>query len=277
VFGIGTANQTKEAQSEHEVGNDHLVHHLRIVAASAGEGRLTRRRYEELRGPGSPSSITVIRKLGNGSWRAACRAAGLEPASESSSTALRAASASLGHPLSRWGYRQWRRTQDDPTAWPALEYCGIAQWIELCRCGGVEVAVGRPRQLISNEAIFKALDAAAASMARPPLSREAYSSWRARQKAMGAKRIPSAGTVLSRFGSWGKACAAAGLGTPHWDRLDLIKALRAAAGGSALTRTRYDAWVAAGHGRPAISTMQRQFGSWAKALEAAGVARRVRS
>ncbi len=251
---------------------DDLVCHVRAVAERAGP-KLSRKRYEELRELGSPSSSTVIRRLGHGSWQAACRAAVVQsgrdfrPAKDSS-VALRAAAEAISHPLSRWGYRQWRAEQDDPTVWPALERCGAALWLELCRSAGVQVALGRPSRLISDEAILGALRRAAPESQTP----EAYSSWRRGQAARGVKATPSAGTVLARFGSWGKACMAAGIPGPRWawSREELVQALRAAAGDLPLTRRRYEEWLGKGQG-PAVSTLQRQFGSWGEALKAAGV------
>lgn len=221
-----------------------------------------------------------MRRLGDGSWLTACRRAGVAPAGaprahsgQDPVAAVRAAAAGVGHALSRWGYRTWRAAQADPGRWPSLDRYSPAEWRSLCRRAGVGGAIGKPRQLLLDRDLVVALRRASAE--RGPLSVEGYADWRSDQAAKGV-RVPSVATVLARFGSWDKACRAADLPglKRYWSDEELLEALGAAAmGATRLTAREYITWARAGGGeeRPGVATMMRRFGSWTRALEAAGI------
>jgi hypothetical protein len=120
--------------------SDELRSHVRAVAERVDANtELSAPRYDTLRSASAPSARTVMRRLGAGSWADACATIGVTPGAkppdrsdDEKVAAVRAAAVASRGRLNRWGYRNWRRSQPDPGAWPALKSCDDAEWASLC-------------------------------------------------------------------------------------------------------------------------------------------------
>ncbi len=102
----------------------------------------------------------------------------------------------------------------------------------------------------------------AAELGRSPTAQE-----------MRKRRLPRPETCAARFGSWNAALAAAGLETRHYsqDYTDeqLLQILRDLARDLDKTPTQLE--LRARPGLPSPTTYHRHFGTWRKALAAAGL------
>jgi hypothetical protein len=122
----------------------------------------------------------------------------------------------------------------------------------------------RARQFSAME-VLDALGRWAEQHGRPPT----YEDWK-----RAGEEHPSATTVAKLFGSWSAALLAAGLATPRprrWGRSEIIDALHtwAAEHGRAPRTSDWTGTDPSGR-RPAHLRVQREFGTWAQALRAAG-------
>lgn len=134
-------------------------------------------------------------------------------------------------------------------------------------------APGTPRhRRYSREDALEALHACAAELGAP-VGVDEYRRW-----SRGRSR-PSFTVVEGRFGSWRAAVAAAGLPARRWGGRDpryteasATEALRRAAAelGDPLRATDYRDW-ASEREAPSLRTLERLFGNWQAAGEAAGV------
>jgi len=120
------------------------------------------------------------------------------------------------------------------------------------------------RRTWSNDEILEALRADAERRGRAPLVRE----WS--RKGEGR---PTANLVMIRFGSWPAAIEAAGLSqvpVKKWTKDRILDALRADAEKRGKAPSSHE-WDRAAPDRPTRAVVIREFGTWAKALQAAGL------
>jgi hypothetical protein len=277
-FGSWNAGlRAAELPLTHEVGvwtRERVLVALRRDAARRGRtpvradwSRAARRR---------PSASTVAALFG--SWNAGLRAAGLDPNAERDKwtkpcvlEALRRLERKLG-----------RKPTSSDLQRPPVGYPNIAvitrkfgSWGAACRELGWHV---ERRLIAGDEQMLNALRAAAAELGAE-FGHEEY-------KSVSATRgWPSANAIAARFGSWNQAREMAGLPVVRpiqrgWTRDELIRALRAAArrlGRTPMARE----WngLAGELGWPHSATVIRTVGggSWERAIEEAGLARRPRS
>lgn len=139
-------------------------------------------------------------------------------------------------------------------------------------------AVARHRQRIRNEwrdaEIIGALQAWADARGHPPRARD----W----ARVGGSRYPCCGTVRRRFGSLQEALIRAGLQPaapetrPRWQDAEVLAALQAWAARHGRPPRRAD-WPRASLSRPGKTTVCNHFGTWPKALSAAGLGPHRRS
>ena len=113
----------------------------------------------------------------------------------------------------------------------------------------------------SDEELIDLLRAKAESLGRTPTSREVDSD----------KSMPSAFTYQNKFGSWNKALEAAGLSSNKnlYSDEELIDLLKAKAESLGRTPTKKD--IGSDESMPSANTYENRFGSWNKALKAAGL------
>jgi hypothetical protein len=223
-----------------------------------------------------PNASTVATLFG--SWNAGLRAAGLDPNAERDKwtkptvlEALRRLERKLG--------RQPRSgdLQRAPVGYPntAVITRKFGSWGAACRELGWRV---EPRLIASDQHMLDALRTAAVELG----AEFACEEYKAISTARG---WPSANAIVARFGSWNRAREMAGLPVVRplqrgWTREQLIRALRAAARRLGRTPMARD-WngLAAEFGWPHSATVIRRVGggSWERAIDEAGLARRSRS
>ena len=222
-----------------------------------------------------PSASTVATLFG--SWNAGLRAAGLDPNAErgkwTKPTVLEA--------LRRLERKLGRQPRSSDLQRPAVGYPNIAvvtrkfgSWGAACRELGWRV---EPRLITSDQHMLNALRTAAVELG-VEFGHEEY-------KAISTARgWASANAITARFGSWNRAREMAGLPVLRplqrgWTREQLIRALRAAARRLGHTPMARD-WngLAAEFGWPHSATVIRRVGggSWERAIDEAGLARRSR-
>jgi hypothetical protein len=121
----------------------------------------------------------------------------------------------------------------------------------------------------SASASIQALQDWTAMRGRPPQSMEWFHA---------NPEHPCSTTVRKRFGSWDRALAAANLqpGAPparsskHWSREETVEALKDWSAANGRLPEGVD-WVRASDTHPTTITVRKRFGTWKKALEAAGL------
>lgn len=128
------------------------------------------------------------------------------------------------------------------------------------------------RQSFTDDQILAALRAAAGRCGEP-LSHSRYDS--VSREVAG----PSSARIIQRFGSWRRACAAAGVAagsparryTPRWDRAGVRAAVvdYLASEDCAGTYADYEGWARAGPDRPSGATVRNILGGWQAAKQAA--------
>ena len=129
------------------------------------------------------------------------------------------------------------------------------------------------RESFTDDQILRAIRAAA-SRCGEPLSHTRYDS--VSRDVAG----PSSARIIQRFGSWRRACAAAGVasGVPareyahRWDQASVTSAVAAylVSEGCPGTYAGYEAWARAGTDRPSGATVRNVLGGWSAAKAAAG-------
>jgi hypothetical protein len=279
-FGSWNAGlRAAELPLTHEVGvwtRERVLVALRRDAARRGRSPVRGDWSKAARSRPSASTVAAL----FGSWNAALRAAGLDPNVERDKwtkptvlEALRRLERKLGRqPTSS-------DLQRPPVGYPntAVIKRKFGSWGAACRELGWHV---EPRMIASDEQMLSALRAAAAELGAE-FGHEEY-------KAISAAREwPSANAIAARFGSWNQAREMAGLPVVRpllvergWTREQLIRALRASARRLGDTPMARD-WngLAAQFGWPHSATVIRRVGggSWERAIEEAGLARRPRS
>lgn len=128
------------------------------------------------------------------------------------------------------------------------------------------------RQSFTDEQILAALRTAAGRCGEP-LSHARYDN--VSREVSG----PSSARIIQRFGSWRRACAAAGVAagtparayTPRWDRAGVRAAVAdyLASEGCPGTYADYEGWARADPDRPSGATVRNILGGWKAAKEAA--------
>ena len=274
-FGSWNAGlRAAELSLTHEVGvwtRERVLVALRRDAARRGRTPVRHEWSKAARRRPSASTVAAL----FGSWNAGLRAAGLDPNAERDKwtkptvlEALRRLERKLGRqPTSS-------DLQRPPVGYPntAVITRKFGSWRVACRELGWHV---EPRMIASDEQMLNALRAAAAELGAG-FGHEEF-------KAISAARgWPSANAITARFGSWNQAREMAGLPVVRplergWTRAQLIRALRAAARRLGRTPMARD-WngMAAQLGWPHSATVIRRVGggSWERAIEEAGLARR---
>lgn len=120
------------------------------------------------------------------------------------------------------------------------------------------------RQPVARETVIEALREAARELGHTPTGSE----WRR------LKRRPSGTAMYRLFGTWGAACEAAGLELSHqpprvWSRGEMLDAIRAFAAQNGRP-PKASEWKNADLEHPTVDALAREFGRFARALEAAG-------
>lgn len=121
----------------------------------------------------------------------------------------------------------------------------------------------------SDDDIFAAMRAAAGQCGEP-LSHNRYDGV--------TQDGPSAARIIQRFGSWSKACAAAGLTSAapsrsyshRWNHQNVSAAVAEYLRSGDGTYAGYEAWARSAPDRPSGATVRNMLGGWAAAKRAAG-------
>lgn len=216
--------------------------------------------------------------------------------------ALRRCAADLGHAPSRRDWDTWRARQNRPQDWPsasAIRNAFGGSWSRARHAaGGQPSPAASALRLTAQGASYTDKEMLAALLAAggenlSALTFEGYVRWaRARAPRLDGPRTPRSGKPFRRrWGSWAQAMEAAAeaagtTGNPRsraWGKTYgsevIIDALMEATadvkpGPHGLTFGQYDRWARThplGRPRPRAATVARHFGSWAHALEAAGL------
>lgn len=216
--------------------------------------------------------------------------------------ALRACAADGISPSSSREYIRWRQQQPAPSELPSAQFifrCFEDRWTAALDVAELPVQTGRRAQQrnpsthgYSAAEVTASLELWLAASPGDDLTFRAYATWARNHLAHHPDdRLPlSAPTFRAAFGSWQRAIAATTNGSPRARRgrdvrsgysdEQVCEQLAAAAWntrlGSKLTRKAYDEWaqvtITARGVHPAHSeTIRRRFGSWATALERAGL------
>jgi hypothetical protein len=255
-----------------------LIDALRAVAARTPDQYLTSAAYKEAaENAGLPSCSSVINRFG--SWAEACEAAKLPPAPHATDDdmikAIRAAANDLQKPVTETAYEKWRKQDPVRRRFPswAIRH-RFSCWEQACLSAGVANGSWRASGG-GHEHLYEALRTIYVEIGEP-LTIAAYDA--ARQQAPGSR--PAAITIIKRVGSWKKACEMAGIPDgsakerPKFSREYLADAIKsAAAEHHPLTSDTYQAWSKLERSRPSLQPILDRFGTWSKALEAAGIRR----
>jgi len=261
----------------HEVGVWTRERVVAVLRRDAGRRGRTPVRGDWFKATRSRPNAGTVEKL-FGSWNAGLRAAGLEPKAQPG----RWTNPSVLEALRRFECELGRQpTSGDlerpPAGYPnkAVISRKLGSWGAACRELGWHA---EPRVISSEEQMLDALRDAATELGAE-FAHEQY------KVISTARGWPSANAITARFGSWNRAREMAGLPVVRplqrgWTREELIRALRAAArrlGGTPMARD----WnrLAAELGWPHSATVARRLGagSWGRAIDEAGLARRPRS
>ncbi|WP_040598240.1 homing endonuclease associated repeat-containing protein [Patulibacter medicamentivorans] len=249
--------------------------------------------------PPGPSGSTVSLRFG--SWTAALRLAGLDPAlarrragAVTGSTperraevvaALRAFAVDVGvadgdaarswetfRALGPAAYAAWREECDRSVPSSVVVRACASPWIAALQLAGLASAARVPRKplVFTDDAMLRALrDAAAALPEGVGLSNLRYQAWRGDRDD-----VPTSRLVWERFGSWAAALTAAGVraAPPAVDGEELLAALRRflAETSGEPHRDRYLLWAADERRAPPVGAFTIAFGSWSAAIAAAG-------
>jgi hypothetical protein len=216
--------------------------------------------------------------------------------------ALHACAADGVSPSSPGDYSGWREQQPLPNELPSVQFisrCFEDRWSAALDVAELPVPTGRRAQQRNPSTHGYLLAELATSLrlwladsAGDDLTFRAYATWAKNRLAdQPDERLPlSAPTFRVAFGSWQRTIALATNGSPRARRgrdvrssysdeqmcKQLAAAARSTSLGSKLTRKTYDQWAqvtfTARGVHPAHSeTIRRRFGSWATALERAGL------
>jgi len=208
-----------------------------------------------------PTSPTYLSRFG--SWNAALEAAGLKPNRRSNYTderlieILRDLADELGR-LPTCREMRARRDLPDPTTYIRR----FGNWRNALARLGTETRTDSAHHTDAD--LLDALRGLADELGRPP----------AVQELLARPDLPTPGAYVHRFGDWSNALEAAGLDAsyrrpPAYTDADLLDALRGLA--AELDRTPTGRELLARRDLPSPSICQIRFGSWNKALEAAGL------
>ncbi|HVT78364.1 MAG TPA: hypothetical protein VHD87_15110 [Acidimicrobiales bacterium] len=258
---------------------------LRAAARHAGSDTVSRSQYDTWRSaqPGPlPSSSAVIAAFGR--WVDALKVAGLKVRNEQvhvrwtrkqrldAITAAARAVKRSGVPFTRSAYMRWREEQPDPTTVPSAVEYSPEMWQDLCADAGID-AWARPNgEFITTEAVSRALRACFDETGSA--SRAAYRDWYAQLDPKRRFEAPYFDSIVSKFGTWRAACAAAGVppgqGWP-WTEEEALEALRVALADLPATPTQaaYRAWAETNAPAPSLWVLSRIFGSFGEAVTAA--------
>lgn len=180
---------------------------------------------------------------------------------------LRRAAAEVGEPLTRRAYDVWarRRMAQDPRVADSVVSARFGSWADGCAAAGVRCG---PDPLTEARLIDAVRDVA--QRHGGPLSSATY-----KRLTEHNPDLPSCSSVVTAFGAWADACAAAGVDAAEPTPVeDMIAAMQSAAvGGSTLTAVAYEAWRAAAPAERPIPeyVIRWRFGDWSSALASAGL------
>ena len=245
--------QLLENAGARHYSDEELFEALKRKAESLGRTPMTRDVESD---KSMPSAITYSNRFG--SWNEALKAAGFLVNAQASYTneeligQLRAKAESLGRTPTRDGV-------DSDKSMPSVKaYTNrFGSWNEALKAAGLLVNV---QASYTNEELISRLRAKAESLGRTPTIKDTRSD----------KSMPSNETYADRFGSWNEALKIAGLlvntGRTNEDLIGLLKAKAESLG---RTPTMKD--VDSDKSMPSVATYIGRFGSWNKALEAAGL------
>jgi hypothetical protein len=164
--------------------------------------------------------------------------------------------------ISRSQYQQWRDQHPDPQPSSVTISKKFGSWDQACAAGGLGPRPVTKPTFSGDEAIAALQEVGGNRYITKPQ----YDQWRREQP----DRRPSCATICDRFGTWRRACTAAGLKRPtELNDQELLANVNAATAefGNHPTTIQYQQWAMRQHARPGIHLVQHRYSFLTRTLK----------